>query len=94
MLLAFESIDPFQFLNDLLRQCVIDFDEIYSLESPVNCLLRRKTTNCSFDNEFDQIYNRVTDHLNNLVLWSPRIFSKLQNAANLRQPTLVAVYRV
>ncbi|VDK37735.1 unnamed protein product [Taenia asiatica] len=73
-------------LNDLLRHCWFDFSQIYAAESPIDGDVK-KTKNL-------ELYARVTDRLNALVAISPRVFLHLRNAANLRQPTLIAVYRI
>lgn len=81
--------DPLQLLNDLLRQCWFDFSQIYAAESPINGDVKRDKNSTN-----NEIYARVTDRLNALVVLSPQVFFYFRNAANLRQPTLIAVYRM
>ncbi|CUT99596.1 rapamycin insensitive companion of mTOR [Echinococcus multilocularis] len=81
--------DPLQLLNDLLRQCWFDFSQIYAIESLIDGDIQKDKNSTS-----TQIYALLTDRLNALVVLSPRVFFRLRNAANLRQPMLIAVYRI
>lgn len=86
----FILIDPLRSLNDLLRQCIVDFDEIYSFHNSW-----QKSLENSLSNQCSQVYLNATNHLNGIVTLSSRVFFQLQSAdSNLRQPTLTAVYRV
>ncbi|VUZ43209.1 unnamed protein product [Hymenolepis diminuta] len=84
------SGDPLRSLNDLLRQCIVDFDEIYSFHNSW-----QKSLENSLVNQCSQVYLNATNHLNGIVTLSSRVFFQLQSAdSNLRQSTLTAVYRV
>ncbi|KAL5103379.1 hypothetical protein TcWFU_004901 [Taenia crassiceps] len=81
--------DPLQLLNDLLQQCWFDFSQIYAAENPLDSDAKKSKNPTN-----NEVYVRIADRLNALVVLSPHVFFRLRNAANLRQPTLIAVYRV
>ncbi|VDM31550.1 unnamed protein product [Hydatigera taeniaeformis] len=79
--------DPLRSLNNLLHQCWSDFSQIFAAESPFEGGTKENPAN-------NEIYVLLTDRLNALVVLSPQVFLRLGNAATLRQPTLMAVYRI
>ncbi len=77
--------DPLQVANDLLSQCWTDFSQLYTKETGEG--------GGRTGQEGEPLEN-LTARLNVLVLLSHRLLVRLRDETHLRQPFLLALYRM